>query len=168
MNKFEVVATDKCPSRLPFDHYPGFAYVEMDFTDPYQVHDVFELHRPTVVVHAGAISRVDDCELAQWEAYRSNTEATVTLLVNAEEYNSFFVFVSTDFIFDGEKGMYRETDEAKPVNFYGKTKLEAEEAVKEYKHGWAIVRTVLVYGKPQAGRANILTIVRDKLQRGES
>jgi dTDP-4-dehydrorhamnose reductase len=114
------------------------------------------------------MSKPDDCELDQWEAYRTNTEATVTLLVNAEENKSFFVFISTDFIFDGERGMYREQDQPQPVNFYGKTKLEAEEAVREYQYQWAIVRTVLVYGKPQAGRENILTIVKKKLEKGES
>jgi dTDP-4-dehydrorhamnose reductase len=140
----------------------------MDFTDPFNVHDVFEKYTPDTVVHAGAISKVDDCEQNQWNAYQVNTEATVTLLVNAEEYKSFFLFVSTDFIFDGERGMYKEEDEPNPVNFYGKTKAEAEEAVKEYKYDWAIVRTVLVYGKPQAGRGNILSVVKDKLEKGET
>jgi dTDP-4-dehydrorhamnose reductase len=166
--KYTVIATGKGSSRLPFEHHDNFIYNEMDFTDPFNVHDVFEKYKPDVVVHAGAISKVDDCELNQWEAYRVNTEATVTLLVNAEEYKSFFVFVSTDFIFDGDRGMYKEDDKPNPVNFYGKTKLEAEEAVKEYQYDWAIVRTVLVYGKPQAGRANILTIVKDKLEKGET
>jgi len=140
----------------------------MDFTDPFQVHDVFEKYKPEIVVHAGANSKVDECELNQWEAYRANTEATVTLLVNAEDNKGFFVFVSTDFVFDGERGMYKETDEPGPVNFYGKTKLEAEEAVREYPFDWAIVRTVLVYGKPQTGRSNILTIVKEKLEKGET
>lgn len=166
--RYSVIATGKGESRLPFNHYDNFVYSEMDFTDPFNVHDVFEKHKPDVVVHAGAISKVDDCELNQWEAYRANTEATVTLLENAEEYKSFFVFVSTDFIFDGERGMYKEGDIPNPINFYGKTKLDAEEAVEEYKYDWAIVRTVLVYGKPQAGRANILTIVKDKLEKGET
>jgi dTDP-4-dehydrorhamnose reductase len=88
--------------------------------------------------------------------------------VNASDHKSFFVFVSTDFIFDGTLGMYREEDRPNPINFYGKTKLEAEEAVKEYEHGWAIVRTVLVYGKPQLGRSNLLTIVKEKLEKGEA
>lgn len=165
---FTVIATAKGNSRLPFSDHNNFTYCEMDFTDPFQVHDVFEKHKPDIIVHAGANSKVDDCELNQWEAYRANTEATVTLLVNAEENKSFFVFVSTDFIFDGERGMYKETDEPGPVNFYGKTKLEAEEAVREYPYDWAIVRTVLVYGKPQTGRSNILTIVKDKLEKGET
>lgn len=165
--KYTVIATGKGDCRLPFGQYANFIYNEMDFTDPFNVHDVFEKHAPDTVVHAGAMSKVDDCEQNQWLAYRVNTEATVTLLINAEEHKSFFVFVSTDFIFDGEKGMYKEDDRPGPVNFYGKTKLEAEEAVKEYGYGWAIVRTVLVYGKPQLGRGNIVSIVKEKLEKGE-
>jgi dTDP-4-dehydrorhamnose reductase len=166
--KYTVIATGKGECRLPFSHYDNFIYCEMDFTDPFMVHDVFEKYKPETVVHAGAISKVDDCQLDQWNAYRINTEATVTMLMNAEEYKSFFLFVSTDFIFDGIRGMYKEEDKPDPVNFYGKTKAEAEEAVKEYKYDWAIVRTVLVYGKPQAGRGNILSIVKEKLEKGET
>ena len=165
---YSVIATGKGASRVSFSQYDNLTYAEMDFTDPFQVHDVFEKYAPDVIVHAGANSKVDDCELNQWEAYRTNTEATVTMLVNSEENKSYFVFVSTDFIFDGTTGMYKETDKPGPVNFYGKTKLEAEEAVKEYQYDWAIVRTVLVYGKPQTGRSNILTIVKDKLEKGET
>ena len=95
--KYTVIATGKGECRLPFTHYDNFIYSEMDFTDPFRVHDVIEKNSPDVVVHAGAISKVDDCELNQWEAYRINTEATVTMLINAEEYKSFFVFISTDF-----------------------------------------------------------------------
>jgi dTDP-4-dehydrorhamnose reductase len=163
----EVIATGKGDNRLPFDAQKNFIYETMDFTDPFQVNDVFAKHTPDVVIHAGAMGKPDECEQNQWKAYTTNTEGTVTLLVNAEEIKSFFVYISTDFIFDGEKGMYREDDVAAPVNFYGKTKLEGEEAVKEYTHDWAIARTVLVYGKPQVGRSNILTIVKEKLEKGE-
>lgn len=164
---YDVIATGKGESRLPFDNYKTFKYVSMDFTDPFAVHDVFEKYKPEVVVHAGAMTRSDDCEQNQWQAYVTNVEGTVTMLLNAEEQKSFFVFVSTDFIFDGNKGMYSEDDKPGPVNFYGKTKLEAEQAVQEYEFGWAIARTVLVYGKPPPGRNNILTIIKEKLEKGE-
>jgi len=163
-----VIATGKGDCRLPFLQNTNFFYEPMDFTDPYAVHDVFEKHRPQIVVHGGAISKPDDCELKQWEAYLVNVEGTVTTMVNAAEQKSFFIFVSTDFIFDGEKGLYKEDDETGPVNYYGKTKLEAEELVKDYGHGWAIVRTVMVYGKPILSRANILSIVKEKLEKGEA
>ncbi|HZI54399.1 MAG TPA: SDR family oxidoreductase [Chitinophagaceae bacterium] len=164
---FEIIATGKGNCRLPFYNNNKFFYAEMDFTDPFAVHDVFEKYRPEIVVHGGAISKPDECELNQWQAYVVNVEGTVTTLLNAAELNSFFIFVSTDFIFDGEKGMYNEMDTPNPVNYYGKTKLEAEEAVKEYEHDWAIVRTVMVYGKPILSRSNILSIVKEKLEKGE-
>jgi dTDP-4-dehydrorhamnose reductase len=141
---------------------------ELDFTNPYSVHDAFEQHQPEVVVHCGAMSKPDDCELDPWKAYMVNVEGTVHLLTNAAEYNSFFIFLSTDFVFNGETGMYQENDERDPVNVYGKTKMEAEDAVMEYPFSWAIVRTVLVYGNPLKGRQNILTIVKEKLSAGEA
>ncbi|MEO8404935.1 MAG: SDR family oxidoreductase [Chitinophagaceae bacterium] len=164
---YTVIATGKGKCRLPFTSQPAFIYAMMDFTDPFSVHDVFEKYQPEIVVHAGAISKPDECETNQWQAYIVNVESTVTLLVNAAEQKAFFVFISTDFVFDGEKGMYTENDEPDPVNYYGKTKLEAEELVADYEFGWSIVRTVLVYGKPASGRTNILTIVKDKLEKGE-
>jgi dTDP-4-dehydrorhamnose reductase len=162
-----VVATGKGDCRLPFTNTPLFSYEAMDFTDPFNVHDVFQKVKPAVVVHAGAMTRPDECELNQWEAYTTNVEATMTLMLNAAEHGAFFILVSTDFVFDGVKGMYAETDEPSPVNFYGRTKLDAEEIIKEYEYDWAIVRTVLVYGAPRAGRENILTVVKSKLEKGE-
>jgi dTDP-4-dehydrorhamnose reductase len=164
---YTVIATGKGESRLPFAANKKFIYASMDFTDPFAVHDVFEKYTPDVVVHAGAMSKPDDCETNQSQAYLVNVESTVSLLLNAAEQKSFFIFISTDFVFDGEKGKYTEEDQPNPVNYYGKTKWEAEQAVAEYEGDWAIVRTVLVYGKPVTGRNNILTIVKEKLEKGE-
>jgi dTDP-4-dehydrorhamnose reductase len=164
---YTVVATGKAESRFAFST-EGYIYEPMDFTDPFAVHDVFEKYQPEVVIHSGAISKPDECEKDQWQAYVTNVEGTVTMLTNAEAYKSFFIFLSTDFIFSGEKGMYTEEDEPGPVNYYGQTKLEAEEAIKEYSFDWSIVRTVLVYGSPQpGGKGNILSVVKEKLEKGE-
>jgi len=165
--KYSVIATGKGECRLPFTHNLNFQWITMDFTDPFSIHDVFEKIKPDVVVHSGAMSKPDECEMGQMKAYLVNVEGTVQLLINSEEFKSFFVFLSTDFVFDGERGMYKENDAPRPVNYYGRTKLEAEEAVKEYQYDWAIVRTVLVYGKNHSGHSNILKIVREKLEKGE-
>lgn len=165
--KYSVIATGKGECRLPFTHDINFQWLTMDFTDPFSIHDVFGNIKPDVVVHAGAMSKPDECELDQIEAYLVNVEGSVQLLINSEELKSFFVFISTDFVFDGERGMYKEDDVPRPVNYYGRTKLEAEEAVKEYEHSWAIVRTVLVYGRTRSGHSNILKIVKEKLEKGE-
>ncbi len=162
-----VIATGKGECRLPFEEDKHFVYCSMDFNDPFMVHDVFERYKPGVVVHAGAMSKPDECEMNQWLCYVTNVEGTLNLLMNAEEYKSFFIFISTDFVFNGEEGMYGENDKPAPVNFYGKTKLEGEEAVVEYTANWAIVRTVLVYGKSNSERQNILSVVKEKLDNGE-
>jgi len=165
--EFTVIATGKGECRLPFSASKNFIYAPMDFTDPYSVDAVFNQFKPEVVIHAGAISKPDECEMNQMLAYVVNVEGTVTLLTNAEEQKSFFVFVSTDFVFDGDRGMYSEEDAPRPVNYYGRTKMDAEDAVKDYPFDWCIVRTVLVYGKNQSGRSNLLTLVKEKLEKGE-
>lgn len=162
-----VIATGRGECRLPFTHNVNFQYLSMDFTDPFSIHDVFENIKPDVVIHAGAMSKPDECETDQMLAYLVNVEGTVQLLINAADLKSFFIFVSTDFVFDGERGMYSEDDIPDPVNYYGRTKSEAEEAVKEYEFDWAIARTVLVYGKNHSGHNNILKIVKEKLEKGE-
>lgn len=164
LTDFDILASSKGECRLPFEDEKKFKYVSMDFTDPFEVHDVFEKYQPEIVIHAGAMSKPDECEENQWQCYITNVEGTLNLLMNAEEYKSYFLFLSTDFVFDGETGMYAENDKPAPVNFYGKTKLEGEEAVMAYSADWLIVRTVLVYGKPITGRQNILSIVKQKLE----
>lgn len=164
---FPVIATGLGNNRLPYQNNPSFVYEKMDFTDPFAVHDIFEKYKPAIVIHAGAMSKPDECELNQWQCYVTNVEGTLTLLSNAEESKSFFLFISTDFVFDGEKGMYVETDQPNPVNFYGKSKADAEYAVKEYEFDWAIVRTCFVYGSPATGKQNLLTIVKNKMENKE-
>jgi dTDP-4-dehydrorhamnose reductase len=165
--KFSVIATGKGECRLPLTHDQNFQYLSMDFTDPFSIHDVFENIKPDVVIHAGAMSKPDECETNQMLAYLVNVEGTVQLLINSADSKSFFIYLSTDFVFDGMRGMYREGDIPNPVNYYGRTKLEAEDAVKEYEFEWTIVRTVLVYGKNHSGHNNILKTVKEKLEKGE-
>lgn len=164
---YEVIATGKGSSRLFFSGDSNFIYEEMDFIDINAVQQVFAKYRPEAVVHAGAISKPDECELNRPLAFKINVSGTENLHKAAADGESHFIFVSTDFVFDGKKGMYTESDIPSPVNFYGQTKLEAEMAVKKYSGRWSIVRTVLVYGKPVSGRDNILTRVKQKLERGE-
>lgn len=167
---FDVVATGRADfASLPqrWDSLLNVRYKRLDFTDPYAVDSIVEEEKPAVIIHAGAMSKPDECEQRQWEAYFTNVEATMQLAMSAEENGCFFIFLSTDFVFDGKKGMYTETDEPLPVNFYGQTKLEAEQAVAEFAGDWAIVRTVSVFGEPVEGKQQFLSQVKDHLERGE-
>jgi dTDP-4-dehydrorhamnose reductase len=161
---YKVIATGKGNCRLNINHQ-NFFWDTLDFTSKSDVATCFEKHKPHVVVHTGALSKPDECEVNREEAYFVNVIGTKNLLETAQDIDSFFIFLSTDFIFSGERGMYNEDDATGPVNYYGQTKLEGEKEVKKYKGNWSIVRTVLVYGDPMGGRENILTNVAKALHK---
>ena len=165
---FFVIATGKGESRLPV-HSDNFKYASLDFTNDEEVTALFKKYKPSIVIHSGAMSKPDECELNREAAFRTNVSGTTNLLSKAETLKSFFIFLSTDFVFSGTKDIYREDDtDTFPVNYYGETKFLAEQEVRKYQHGWAIVRTVLVYGKPLQNRHNILTNTANALRRLES
>ncbi|MFT4092738.1 MAG: SDR family oxidoreductase [Niabella sp.] len=166
-NGHEVFASSRTGDLSSFNSNKNYRFIQVDFTDPFSLHDAFEFVQPDVVVHSGAMSKPDDCERNQAEAFDTNVFGTVQLLLNAETYRSFFIHLSTDFIFNGEKGMHGEEDTPDPISYYGRTKLQAEEAVKEYQYDWAIVRTVFVYGKPFYGRDSFITMIAKKLKNNE-
>lgn len=165
-NGHTVIATGKGNCRLPFITHPGFIYRMMDFTDAAATAAILTAEKPAVVIHSGAISKPDQCEREKELAYTVNVTGTENLLKAAKKNKAFFIFLSTDFIFDGKRGMYREDDAPGPVNYYGQTKLLAEEQVKKYPHKWSIIRTVLVYGPPMPLKPTLLSIVKEKLEKG--
>jgi dTDP-4-dehydrorhamnose reductase len=164
---FRVVATGKGDCRLSFNH-PSLSYTELDITDEAAVARIISQLKPAVVIHAAAISQPDRCEQDHGMADKVNVDATKYLLNASATAGAHFIFLSTDFVFDGEKGMYAEDDATSPVNYYGETKLRAEKLVRAYQNRWTIVRTVLVYGARRAGRGNLLTMVADNLRQGRA
>lgn len=146
----------------------GFRYYDADLNDPFAAASVMEKEKPAVVVHCAAMTQVDDCERLPKEAHQVNVEATARLLLDAEQHSSFFVFLSTDFVFDGEKGRYAEDDPVRPLSWYGQTKMEAEAIVETAEIPWAIIRTCLVYGQAvPGGRQNIYSWIRSSLEAGK-
>lgn len=139
----------------------------LDFTSPRQVKEVIGNLKPHIIIHCGAISKPDECELNKEAALLVNVKGTEYLLAYAEKYKAHFIFLSTDFVFDGTRSMHTEEEEPSAVNFYGHTKLMAEKLVNLYNGPSTIVRTVMVYGNPMGGRDNIVTLTKKKLEKGE-
>jgi len=164
----QVVATASRPFRSDLPIHPNISYRQLDLTDSESLDVMIRQERPDVILHAAALSKPDDCERDPKRADRINTEATQRLLQAAAAIGSYFCYISTDFVFDGIQGMYREEDQPDPVNHYGYTKWQAEKRVQAYPHAWSVVRTVLVYGKPVPGRPNLLSIVAERLRNGET
>jgi dTDP-4-dehydrorhamnose reductase len=161
---WELLATSKGSSRLADRaNASSCPYASLDITDGLAVHQIVQSYKPDIIIHAAAMTQVDACELHQTAASEINVQGTAELLVEAESLGAHFVYLSTDFVFDGAAGPYREEDPTSPVNWYGFTKLQAEAMVQESNCPWSIVRTCLVYGYPGAGRRNIISWVRDAL-----
>ena len=166
-NNHEVTATGLGKSRLSFKN-DNYTYHELDITDGTVVNELIVNKRPQVIIHAAAMTQVDQCEEQKVACWNVNVTATRFLLDAAKEISARFIFVSSDFVFDGLHGPYSETSEPNPVNYYGSSKWGAEKAVEESGLNWTIVRTVLVTGNPLTGaRKNIITWVKEKLEKGE-
>ena len=164
-----VTGIGKGPSRLIVAAMEGYSYFPIDITNGMELHTIIVAEKPDVIVHAAAMTQVDECELNKQACYNVNVTATRFLIDAAKEINAKLVYISTDFVFDGESGPYKETDTPAPVNYYGSAKLVAEKAVMESGLEWAIARTVLVYGliNTQA-RKNIISFVKEKLEASET
>lgn len=163
----ETIATARGENRLPFSK--GYRYIEMDITSPEAVDQVFDTERPHVVIHTAAMTNVDQCELEKDACWKLNVTATETLVAACAKYQIFLEHVSTDFIFDGTSGPYREEDIPNPISFYGWSKYAAEKIVKASDIEWAIARTVLVYGiAHDMSRSNIILWVKKSLEEGKA
>ncbi|MFZ9661633.1 MAG: SDR family oxidoreductase [Chitinophagaceae bacterium] len=164
----KVIATGRESSRLGMEQEASAPeFVQWEITDPQQVSAVLKTHRPNIIIHAAAEAQPDFCEQNREAAWQTNVAATRYIAEVAEEIGAFMLFVSTDFVFKGDAGPYKETDLPDPVNYYGETKREAEQLVQQICTSWAIVRTVLVYGKTADGtRSNIITWLQGHLEKG--
>jgi len=162
---YRVVATGRGGNRLPAALAAQCVYYDTDITDEWGVHELFVKEAPEVVVHAAAMTQVDECQLNPERCEVVNVKATAQLVLEAEAASRHFIYLSTDFVFDGEKGDYREDDHLNPVSWYGFTKVQAESVVETSEVPWAIVRTCLVYGDiPEGGRSTIIGWVKKSLE----
>tara|TARA_Y100000782_G_C10189150_1_gene269267 strand:- start:5761 stop:6654 length:894 start_codon:yes stop_codon:yes gene_type:complete len=167
--KQDVVGTSLNANRIP-NELLKFSFYKCDLTDKNQVDQLFELVQPDVVFHLAAISQVDLCEKDPKLCEKVNVDATHYVIEQAEKYKSHLVYMSTDFVFKGDKkGEYSEEDITQPVSVYGQSKLKAENLVKQYSGSWKIIRPILIYGSsPSVSRSNIVLWVRKSLQNNEA
>jgi len=150
-------------------HQPAFGIpVRLEISDKKQVEKTFKELTPEVVVHAATLTDVDKCELNRELAWRINVEGTENITRATKADNAFLLYISTDYVFNGETGLYKETDSPDPINYYGLTKLKAEEQVKTITSDYCIARASVIYGAtPAAGKINFALWLLNNLKKGE-
>jgi dTDP-4-dehydrorhamnose reductase len=158
---FQVFATYNSNYSL----IPGCNFCPLDIRDNNNVFSVFQDINPHLVVHAAALAKVDYCEDHQEEAWAINVEGTENIAKASRDVRAKLVYISTDSIFDGKKGMYSEEDTPSPVNVYARTKLEGEKRVQRMNPDNIIIRTAF-YGWSLHNKTSlaewVVTSLRDR------
>ncbi|MFK7786155.1 MAG: NAD(P)-dependent oxidoreductase [Crocinitomicaceae bacterium] len=150
----------KCPEDL---------YMMMDITNREEVLNVVSDVNPTHVIHTAAMTNVDQCELNPKDCELINVTSVKYLVEACNKINAHFQLLSTDFVFDGEKGNYSEEDQMNPLSAYAKSKVDAEGVVNnESTTDNSIVRTIIVYGNAEnLTKSNIIAWAKSALEKGD-
>ena len=164
--KVSVLAT----SRGDFRHNnliinDSLSYTEVELSNHELLENSILSFQPTHIIHLGAITQVDDCELNKEFCYSINTGSSALIFNIAKKIGAKVFYLSTDFVFDGESGPYEEGDPTSPINHYGLTKMSSENLLMESGVDYCIIRTVLLYGKVAASnRSNFIHWVKENLE----
>lgn len=137
--------------------------LELDITNQEKVTQLFNDLRPEIVIHTASETNVDKCELQKEHAWKINVEGTRNIARACKEIDAKLVYISTDYVFDGKKGLYIEEDKPNPISHYGITKFEGENQVIQNCNDHVILRTSVIYGWHQ-WKQNFATWVINQLR----
>lgn len=143
------------------------SWVCMHLENTQAIFSILDAIRPDAVIHAGGMTKVDACEMEKEKAYQINVLATESIAKWCKKSHCKLVFVSSDMVFDGEKGNYTEEDSPNPLNWYGKTKSIAEERLLSIHPQSVCARSALIYGKPAVWGSSFSDELIKKFSQGE-
>ncbi|HTY12224.1 MAG TPA: dTDP-4-dehydrorhamnose reductase [Bacteroidota bacterium] len=145
-----------------------FDYTQLDITNKGDVKSLVSSFRPDIIVNAAAMTNVDACETQRELAWKVNVVGVENLVEIARRINSLLIHISTDYVFDGKNGPYKETDRVNPINYYGKTKQAGENVILAAGIPAAILRTIVVYGTGINIKNNFALWVINSLREGKN
>lgn len=119
----------------------------LDLTNFGDLELFFSKYQPTILIHIAGNKDVNFCEKFPDEARKINVTATSYLVNLCKQYQTKFVYISTDYVFDGHRGNYKESDATFPSSEYGKMKLESEKIIQTSGIEHIIIRSGALYGK---------------------
>ncbi|MBL0328571.1 MAG: NAD(P)-dependent oxidoreductase [Bacteroidetes bacterium] len=165
----EVIATSLGANRMHLTS--GYTYESLDITNKLKVEAIIKKYQPDTVINTAAMTNVDACETKREECWAINVTAVQNIVDVLTQYkpDSQLIHLSTDFIFDGNKGSeYVETDIPNPLSYYAQSKFESEKILQKSSINWAIARTIIVYGiADNMSRSNIVLWAKDALTKGQ-
>ena len=144
-------------------------YINADILNVDRCLDIAKSFKPNYLIHCASIGSPDFAEKNKEITWNTNVNGTAKMVDICNCVGSKMIYISSNGIYDGLSAPYSETDKPIPLNYYGETKLKAEEITKECKNGCTIVRPILMYGwNSSLSRKNIVTMALDKLNKNEN
>jgi len=143
---YETFGTDVVVSGIDKKYQP----VPIDITNYQNVQDVYSAIQPDLTILTAAMTDVDVCEEKPELAYKINAIGPQNIAQVIKMMGGRLIFISTDFIFDGNDGNYSESDIPNPINVYGKSKLDGENLIRNENIPSIICRTSVLFGWPQS------------------
>ena len=159
----KVIAVGRGPRRA----LPGrVEYVEVDLHRCEALRELISSSAPRAVIHCAAMTDVDACERDPLEAWNVNVDATQAAALGCREAGARLVALSTDYVFDGERGPYSEEDAPNPRGVYARTKRIAEEAALLLAPDCAVVRVAIVYSGRRGAKRTFASTAAEQLLAG--
>ncbi len=160
--RLATVAKDNDELTLVHNSNPTDNSIKCDITNEKEVKESIEKENPDVIIHCAAMTNVDLCEDETELAYKVNGDGTGYLAKAANDIDAKIIYVSTDFVFDGQRGYYKEDEKVNPLGIYAKSKYDGEVQLEKYSDNWAIARVSVLYG--WHSRLNFTTWVIEQLR----
>jgi dTDP-4-dehydrorhamnose reductase len=161
-----LIATARGENRIK--EKTGYIFESLDLVDKMAIEELIIKYRPDAVIHTAAMTNVDACEMDPVACKVHNVDATQFLVDACKPFKTHFVHLSTDFVFDGENGPYKETDKPNPQSVYAHSKLDSEQLVIESGLPYSIIRTIIIYGVvDDTQRSNVVLWTKNSLEQGK-
>ena len=162
----ELIATSKGGNRVT--EKSNYTYFDLDITNNEAVAKLIESEKPQVVINTAAMTNVDLCEDERKACDALNIDAVSYLADACAKIDAHLIQISTDFIFDGEDGPYKEEDVPNPLSYYGLSKLKSEQLLQAHSVKWTILRTIIVFGVGEKlSKGNIVLWAKGALEKGD-
>jgi len=163
--KHELLTTDLA-DKLTYSN--AIPYAVLDITKSESVNRLFSEYQPELILNCAAYTNVDGAEKNKELAHGVNVDGVKNILAALSGTNAKIIHISTDYVFDGAQGPYRETDKPKPINYYGMTKFLSEEAIRHSSIPWTIIRTNVLFGDSNFQEASFVSWVLNKITNRET
>ncbi len=163
--KYKVIGIGRDDKKLI--NNVDYEYIKINIFNRKELKELFKQYHPRFVINSVAMIDIDKCEMEKETCWKINVEAVQNLLYSSKFVDANFIHISTDYIFDGKNGPYNEESRPNPVNYYGKSKLAAENFVISSELEYSIIRTTSLYSANNIkGRKNFVVKLFEDLSKG--